>query len=289
MAFKKRITPAAATKAKPPAKPQTHDMHHPDIVYIPLDRLLPHEDNPNVMSESVFDALVEKMRKEGFDEPLLVRASPGKDGFYDIGSGHHRWKAAKVLGILEVPCIVKKWTDAQLRLELTSRNVLRGKVTNRGALKRLYDEVVKDFKGDTALAQKAMGFHEPKALDRLLEDAKKSLPPAARKKLDEAKETIKSVDDLSSVLNRIFKESGSDITQGYMVFSFGGKEHHYIQITDETNTHLHAVLDGCKTSGVSYTDAIACIMSAVASGRVEIEGVNLRKPSTVRAKRIGKK
>ena len=288
MAFKKRATPTVA-KPQPPVKAPTHDMHHPDIVYISIDRLLPHEDNPNVMSESVFDALVEKMRKEGFDEPLLVRASPSKDGFYDIGSGHHRWKAAKVLGILEVPCIVKQWSDAQLRLELTSRNVLRGKITNKAALQKLYGEVVKDFKGDTALAQKAMGFHEPKALDRLLEDAKKSLPPAARKKLDEAKETIKSVDDLSSVLNRIFKESGSDITQGYMVFSFGGKEHHYIQVTDETNANLHTILDGCKTSGISYTEAIARIMSAVASGDVTIAGVNVKKPSIIRAKRIGKK
>jgi ElaB/YqjD/DUF883 family membrane-anchored ribosome-binding protein len=218
------------------------------------------------MTEEVFDALCEEIREQGFDEPILVRESTKQPGYYEIGSGHHRWKAANVIGMDTVPCIVKEWSDTDLTLALTKRNVLRGNVTDKSKLAKIYEQLVKEM-GDATVAQKAMGFHNKKAFETLLDQAKKTMTATQRKKLDAAKETIKSVDDLSSVLNSIFKESGSELDKGYMVFSFGGKHHHYFQIDEVTHANLGKIKKKCEDSGMSYAEAMQSIVAdAIANG-----------------------
>jgi hypothetical protein len=85
-------------------------------------------------------------------------------------------------------------------------------------------------------------------------DIRKALPKSHKKKLDEAKETIRSVDDLSSVLNTIFKEHGSELDKGFMVFSFGGKDHHYIPVDDELNKRIKALEKKVEKEGIDITD-----------------------------------
>jgi len=65
------------------------------------------------------------------------------------------------------------------------------------------------------------------------------------------------------VLNRIFKEAGSELDKGYMVFSFGGKKHHYFQIDAETNRKLEEIIAKCESNNVSYTQAMQSIVAAV--------------------------
>jgi hypothetical protein len=279
MPIRKRaaITPA-------PVQEATDDKTKPNIVYISVDRLIPDEDNPNVMSETVFDALVEEIREQGFDEPILAREAPGKKGWYEIGSGHHRLKAAKVLGYHEVPVILKNWTDREKKLALTKRNVLRGDVTDKAKLVKLYSQLVKG--SDPKTVQREMGFHDSKRFEVLIESAKANMTPAQRKKLDEAKETIKSVDDLSSVLNRIFKESGSQLDRGYMVFSFGGKEHHYFQIDEATNVKLKEVIKMADAADVPYTKIMEAMVAAADLQSI-VASANAKKPAapTVTAKK----
>lgn len=231
------------------------------VIDIPLEDLIPDEDNPNQMKEATFDLLVEEIREQGFDEPILVRPHPKQKGKYQIGSGHHRVKAAMVLGYTALPAIVKKWTNRQQKVALVKRNSLHGDMDKR-KLTKLYMGLMKDGK-DAIQVQRELGFTERKTFEAMIEQAEKNLPPAQRKKLQDAKETIKSVDDLSSVLNKIFKEAGSDLDEGYMVFSFGGKKHHYFQIDDTTNKKLIAILEHCETHKLNYIEFMQSIIANV--------------------------
>lgn len=58
--------------------------------------------------------LAASIKEQGIVQPLLVRKS--KDG-YELIAGERRWRAAQVVGLSEVPVIVREATDAQL-LEL---------------------------------------------------------------------------------------------------------------------------------------------------------------------------
>lgn len=255
------ITKKKASTKKPPASAKTE---HVELTYLPVEDLIPDEDNPNQMDEQTFDQLVDEIREQGFDEPVLVRPHPTLKGKWQIGSGHHRTKAAIVNGMTEVPCIVKEWSDRDQKFALAKRNALRGELDKK-KLTKLYRDLVKDH--DPVQVQRQLGFTNPKKFEAMVDQIEKQLTPKQRKKLQEAKETIKSVDDLSSVLNRIFKEAGSELDKGYMVFSYGGKEHHYFQIDDDTNKLLHQIIAHCEKHDVPYTEAMQSIVAtAVASG-----------------------
>lgn len=246
-------------KRKPIKKPETHEGL--EILMIPVEDLIPDEDNPNEMDEATFDQLCEEIREQGFDEPIHVRPSPSLPGKYEIGSGHHRTKAAMVNGLTAIPAVIKHWTDREKKVALTKRNVLRGNM-NKQKLTKLYRDLAKDSK-DPALLQRELGFTDTKAFEAMIEKVESQLPPKQRKKLAEAKEHIKSIDDLSSVLNRIFKEAGSELDKGYMVFSFGGKKHHYFQIDAATNDKLEAIIAAAEANGTSYTEVMQSIVAAV--------------------------
>src|SRR6056297_1734595 len=237
----------------------TWEENEAPIKLVPVEDLIPDDDNPNTMDEATFDLLIEEIREQGFDEPILVRPHPTMEGKYQIGSGHHRTKAATIAGLTELPVIVKQWSDSEQRAALAKRNALRGNL-DKDKMVALYKQVVADV-GDAALAQRQMGFTDQKTFEKMYDTARASLPPKAQKKLAEAKETIKSVDDLSSVLNRIFKESGSELDKGYMVFSWGGKNHHYFQIGEDTETKLQAIIAHCEAEGVTYTDYMQSIVA----------------------------
>lgn len=61
-------------------------------------------DNPNRMDDERFALLVEAIRAEGFLQPILV--TPTADGRFRIEDGHHRWLAAREVGLKSVPAVV---------------------------------------------------------------------------------------------------------------------------------------------------------------------------------------
>lgn len=245
---------------KPTVKPKPQRSKL-EVVDIPIEDLIPDEDNPNEMDEATFDALIEEVRAQGFDEPIQVRPHPTMQGKYQIGSGHHRVKAATVIGMQAVPSVIKNWNDREQKLALTKRNVMRGNM-NKMKLVKLYNELSKGR--DPVQAQREMGFTDRKKFEAMYDVAMANLNPKQKKKLAEAKEKIKSMDDLSSVLNTIFKESGSELDKGYMVFSYGGKKHHYFQIGAETQAKLDQIIAACDSAGISYVDAMQSIVAAAA-------------------------
>jgi len=266
-----------AVKKRPKASKTSHktvwDSAEPLLMVSP-DDLIPDESNPNQMDEATFDQLVEEIREQGFDEPILVREHPTMKGKYQIGSGHHRTKAASVLGLPSIPVIVKNWDDRELKVALAKRNALRGSL-NREKMVALYRELSKGK--DAVQVQREMGFTNQKAFEKMYDEAAKDLPPKQKAQLAKAKESIKSVDDLSSVLNRIFKEAGSELDHGYMVFSWGGKNHHYFQIGDDTEKKLQMILAHCEQEGIVYTDFVQSIVTGIELP-APIKSVRKRKP-----------
>lgn len=244
------------SKIVPRKKPERTKL---EVLDIPVEDLVPDEDNPNEMDEATFDQLIEEIREQGFDEPIIVRPHPTVKGKYQIGSGHHRTKAAMVLGMLTVPAIIKHWTDREQKVALVKRNALRGDL-NKGKLVKLYKELSKGKDG--VQVQRELGFTNQKKFEAMYDEAMKTLTPKQKKKLAEAKEKIKSMDDLSSVLNRIFKESGSELDKGYMVFSFGGQDHHYYQIDKATNDRLKEIHAACDAADIPYTEFLQSIVAA---------------------------
>jgi ParB-like chromosome segregation protein Spo0J len=77
----------------------------------PLNRLVVYERNPR-KNEQAVNRMVTVIQQFGFQVPILARSGGG------IVDGHLRIKAAKRLGIHEVPVILcHEWTPVQVNKE----------------------------------------------------------------------------------------------------------------------------------------------------------------------------
>jgi ParB family chromosome partitioning protein len=76
------------------------------ITYLDINVLQPNPLQPRglITPESLVD-LVDSIREHGILEPLVVAETPAG---YQIIAGERRWRAAKIVGLTQVPCIVKK-------------------------------------------------------------------------------------------------------------------------------------------------------------------------------------
>lgn len=72
-----------------------------DARQVPTDSLKPNPWNPNKQSEFVFEKEKNSITQFGFVVPIIVRETA--KGRYEIIDGEHRWRAAKELGMKQVP------------------------------------------------------------------------------------------------------------------------------------------------------------------------------------------
>jgi ParB-like chromosome segregation protein Spo0J len=146
-------------------------------VMLPVGALIPAESNPNSMSDEDYAALVAGIRRTGFLQPVLVRgpepppapapgapddevlalvedeaawratlALGGVGALAQIGielriiDGEHRWRAAREVGLAEVPCVVGDFDERTAKLLQIGMNRLRGEL-DLGAVGRTLQEL----------------------------------------------------------------------------------------------------------------------------------------------------
>lgn len=83
---------------------------------ISLDRILPDPTQPRkTFTEKTLNDLAASIKNHGVLQPLLVEYDSDKDN-YKIITGERRYRAAKLAGLKEVPCIVRDQLQQQDRL-----------------------------------------------------------------------------------------------------------------------------------------------------------------------------
>lgn len=86
------------------------------IVTLPLDRVKPNPDQPRKsFSAEALEDLAASIREKGVIQPIVVEAQ-GDEG-YQIVAGERRYRAAKLVGLPEVPAILRSFTEAE-KLEI---------------------------------------------------------------------------------------------------------------------------------------------------------------------------
>jgi ParB family chromosome partitioning protein len=95
-----------------------------EVVYIKVDQLVPNPWNPNKMSDEMLRKEIDSIKEFGFVDPIHCR---GMGESIQIIDGEHRWKAAKMLGMEEIPCIMLDVDDTVAEQLTIVLNDLRGK------------------------------------------------------------------------------------------------------------------------------------------------------------------
>ena len=147
-----------------------------------IESLTPYENNPRI-NDGAVDAVAASIREFGFKVPLVIDS----DGV--VVAGHTRLKAAKKLGLSEVPCIVADdLTPVQIRAyRLADNKTAEGALWNEAAL----EEELKAL-GDLDFDLSEFGF-DPVA-DEEEEEKEEAAPPELEDlNLDERMEAAKYV------------------------------------------------------------------------------------------------
>ncbi len=210
---------------------------------IPVEKLLPNKDNPNVMTDAEFNMLYDNIEQMGLTDPILVR--PIEDGMYRVVGGHHRLEVAKLQDFETVPCTVIKneqFDDDMEEFQMVRMNVIHGQMAPEKFLK-MYEKLSKEYSDQ--ILQESFGFVNESEFKRLVNQMKSSLPPEMQDTFQEASKEIKTIDGLSTLLHVMFTKHGDTLPYGYMVFDYGGQDSVWLRMESKVRKQVIALGQLC--------------------------------------------
>jgi len=165
----------------------------PQMIRIPLDHLLPHPLNANVMPPELKEKLKLHIQSSGRYPPLIVR--PLENGRFQLLDGHQRADALRELGEESAWCCVWDVSDEEALILLGTLNRLEGQdVPGRRA----------------ALIAELEAHHTLAELARLLREDEAQL-----------ESTLRILDmDVDGLLQRLTAEADRAAASGPQLFSF---------------------------------------------------------------------
>ena len=112
-----------------------------EFVYLPLDKVRPGKYQPRQkIEEKELRELAQSIKEKGFIQPVVVRQV---GDHYEIIAGGRRYEASKLLGLNEIPTIVKNIDDKDTLIFAIVENLQRkdlNPLDEAEALRRLTDE-----------------------------------------------------------------------------------------------------------------------------------------------------
>lgn len=139
-----------------------------DFRMVGVDEVVPNAYNPNDMEAEFFETIVQQVREEGMNQPVLVRVDPDNEGKFLIVDGEHRWKASKIAGKQKVGVIVVPFDETKAKVRTLSMNNLRGQNIPI-KLARLLVDLNKEYSAQEIRAMTGMGEDEQTSVLKLLE------------------------------------------------------------------------------------------------------------------------
>jgi len=121
------VAPAAkkptSRKKQTEVKTEESPSEERGVLYVSIDDIKPNTTQPRKnFDEEKLEELATSIERHGVIQPLVLRKL-GKG--YEIVAGERRWRAARIAGLKEVPCIVKELTDEENMLLAIIENMQR--------------------------------------------------------------------------------------------------------------------------------------------------------------------
>lgn len=208
----------------------------PKFVMINITDIRPNDWNPNELDSDTFNELTRNIQEEGFLQPLVIASLPKDSEYkYEIIDGEHRYDVAALLDMKQVPVVIKDHTNDEDISVTDKRKFLTVKMDKlRGQFNRKkFSTLVSDLmeRHDFEEVAQHLAFTDPTELEQMIKSTRESLPNDEMKRdFDKAKSEISTVDDLTTVLNRLFTKYGDTVPYNYMIMDFGGRQHIWVRI-----------------------------------------------------------
>ena len=245
---------------------------------VPVEQLVRQETNPNKMSSREFNLLCDNMQKVGFVDPIFVRRV--EEDKYRVIGGHHRLEAAKLLGYGMIPCTIIEgdgYDEDWEKFQVVRMNTIKGNLDPQAFLK-MYEGLGEKY--ETEIMAEAFGFANEKEFEKLVTQMAKSVPKELKKDFKKAAKDVKTIEGLTTLLNSMFREHGSELPYGYMIVDFGGHESLWIQLEKTDHKNFDRMVSIAKENGKGIDSLFRTFITKIANGELveviaeakEIEG-----------------
>lgn len=125
----------------------------PQTVLVGTGNIIVDKTNPNVMPQHKFEALKKNIQRYGFLIPVITNKE------YVIADGYHRWKAARELGLTEIPVLALDVDEVDRRMLRQIMNKLKGE--HDGSLDaQEYQFILQEDQGDLFEELSGIGIEE---------------------------------------------------------------------------------------------------------------------------------
>lgn len=112
------------------------------FIYLPIESLQAGQYQPRQdFNSAALQELAQSIGSQGLIEPLVVRTIAKQR--YEIIAGERRWRAAKIAGLQQIPCLVGEYTDKQACALTLIENIQRqdlNLIEEASGYSRLIDE-----------------------------------------------------------------------------------------------------------------------------------------------------
>ena len=113
----------------------------PAEIKLNINKIEPNREQPRKkFDEQSMEELANSIRQFGILQPLIVQE---KDDYYEIVAGERRWRAAKLVGLKEIPVVIRKMSEQEIVEISLIENIQRenlNPIEEAAAYKRLLGE-----------------------------------------------------------------------------------------------------------------------------------------------------
>jgi ParB/RepB/Spo0J family partition protein len=100
---------------------KTSKLERLEVEYVEINSIKPNTYNPNRQDDETLNLLKRSITEDGFTQPIVCHKQSRQ-----IVDGEHRWRAARDLGMEQIPVVFVEMTDAQMRIATLRHNRARG-------------------------------------------------------------------------------------------------------------------------------------------------------------------
>ncbi len=136
-----RKVPESGRKTKVVEKVIEKIVEKPSEVKLKINQIEPNREQPRKkFDEQALEELADSIRQFGILQPLIVQE---KEKYYEIIAGERRWRAAKLVGLKEIPVVIRKMSEQEMVEISLIENIQRenlNPIEEAAAYKRLLEE-----------------------------------------------------------------------------------------------------------------------------------------------------
>jgi hypothetical protein len=234
---------------------------------VPIHLIDVNQDNPNEMSDAEFNMLADNFQRVGYIDPIFLR--PTENERFRMIGGHHRLEIAKLEGFEDIDATINTdpdFDEDQERFQLLRMNTIRGKISPKKFLS-MYQQM--NDKYSEEILRESFGFADEEEFKKLIKTTQASLPKELQEDFKKASTELKTIDDLSKLLNRLFTQFGDTLEYGYMLMDFGGKDSIWLRMSNDTKKAVLDVGKTCQKEKRTVDSIIGGMIRLMAQGKLQ--------------------